>query len=193
VSLEATSTPLPGLLLLKPTVFEDSRGYFLELANAGRLEEHGLTAPFVQTNVSCSRRDVIRGLHYQFPSWQGKLVSVLRGEVFDVAVDLRWGLPTFGRWFGARLSEDNHLQMYVPEGFAHGFATLSDDAVVHYQCTRAYVPAEDLTLRYDDPDVGIEWGVADPVLSSKDAAGTRLADAIHLRERRWSSGPAALG
>jgi dTDP-4-dehydrorhamnose 3,5-epimerase len=168
--------PLAGLKLLEPRVFHDARGYFFELHHEARFAELGLREPLVQDNVSCSRGGVLRGLHFQSPGWQGKLVSVLRGEVFDVAVDLRRGSPTFGRWHGVRLSDANRLQLWVPRGFAHGFCVLSDEALVLYKCSGYYNPETEQTLLWNDPEIGIEWPVSDPVLSEKDARGRRLRE-----------------
>ena len=169
-------TKLEGALIVEPRVFEDERGFFMETWNARRYRQHGLPERFVQDNVSFSRKGVLRGLHFQNPHPQGKLVSVLRGEVFDVAVDLRKDSPTFGQWTSVILSAENHRQFYVPEGFAHGFAVLSDAALVHYKCTDFYDPAGDAGLRWDDPDLAIDWPVKDPVLSAKDAAAPLLKE-----------------
>lgn len=181
MSLQVEKTSIAGLILLIPQVVQDERGTFLEVANESGLAAAGIHAAFVQTNVSRSRAGVLRGLHYQYPGWQGKLVSVLEGEVFDVAVDLRRGSTTFGKWFGSRLSAQNHRQMWIPEGFAHGFSVLSDGALVHYGCTRLYAADEDRTLLWNDPDIGIAWPTTAPILSAKDAAGQPLRDAArHL-------------
>ncbi len=177
MSLQAESTPIAGLRILTPRVFADDRGSFLELANSESLAAVGIAAGFVQTNVSRSRGGVLRGLHYQHPGWQGKLVSVLEGEVFDVAVDLRRESATFGKWHGERLSAENHRQMWIPEGFAHGFAVLSETALVHYGCTRPYAAAEDRTLLWNDPRIGIAWPLRAPILSAKDIAGQPLDQA----------------
>lgn len=181
MSLEVEAAPLAGLRVLRPRLFEDARGSFVELSNLKALREVGIEPAFVQINVSRSKGRVLRGLHYQFPAWQGKLVSVLDGEVFDVAVDLRRASPTFGAWFGTTLSAENRRQMWIPEGFAHGFAVLTEGALVHYACTRLYTAAEDRTLLWNDPDIGIRWPLEAPILSEKDRAGQRLRDATHLR------------
>lgn len=170
------TTPLPGVLLFKPNVFGDSRGFFLESWNRNRYAESGLDRDFVQDNLSLSRKGILRGLHFQNPSPQGKLVQVLQGEVFDVAVDIRVGSPTFGQWYGTLLSEENHHQLWVPEGFAHGFCVTSDMALFAYKCTDFYNPKAEFSLRWDDPDVGIPWPVEDPALSAKDQAGLFLKD-----------------
>jgi len=170
------TTNLPGVLLVKPNVFGDARGFFLESWNRERYAEAGLDQDFVQDNVSQSRQGILRGLHFQNPRPQGKLVQVLRGEVFDVAVDIRVGSPTFGQWYGVALSEENHYQLYVPENFAHGFCVTSETALFAYKCTDFYNPAGEHSLAWDDPDIGIPWPVAAPQLSAKDQAAKRLKD-----------------
>ncbi len=165
---------LEGLLILEPKVFGDARGFFMETWNQRRYREAGLDAPFVQDNLSQSRYGTLRGLHFQNPGAQGKLVSVLQGEVFDVAVDIRQGSPTFGKWHGTRLSGENKRQFYIPPGFAHGFAVLSETALFHYKCTAFYSPTDEMTLRWNDPDVGIAWPLENPMLSEKDARGLLL-------------------
>jgi dTDP-4-dehydrorhamnose 3,5-epimerase len=176
--VEVIELPLPGLKLIRPRIFEDERGYFLELMHGPRYTQAGLPSSFVQDNLSCSRRGVLRGLHYQQPHAQGKLVTVVRGEIFDVAVDLRRGSPTFGRWHGETVSDRDHSQIYVPEGFAHGFCVVSEVAYVHYKCTDLYDPACEQTILATDPDLAIAWPCAAPILSKKDAAGRRFKDAI---------------
>ncbi|MGA4577309.1 dTDP-4-dehydrorhamnose 3,5-epimerase [Limisphaera sp. VF-2] len=167
---------LEGVLLIEPRVYGDARGYFLETWNERRYREAGIPGPFVQDNLSFSRRGAVRGLHFQNPSAQAKLVYVLEGEVFDVAVDLRRRSPTFGRWFGVRLSAENKRQLYIPVGFAHGFAVLSETALFAYKCTEFYAPEHEVTLLWNDPDLGIPWPVDQPVLSDKDQRGRRLRD-----------------
>ncbi|MGA4643126.1 dTDP-4-dehydrorhamnose 3,5-epimerase [Limisphaera sp. 4302-co] len=167
---------LEGLLLIEPRVFGDARGFFLETWNERRYSEAGIRGPFVQDNLSFSRRGAVRGLHFQNPSAQGKLVYVLQGEVFDVAVDLRRSSPTFGRWYGVTLSADNKRQLYIPPGFAHGFAVVSETALFAYKCTAFYAPEHETTLLWNDPDLAIPWPVEDPVLSEKDRQGLRLRD-----------------
>lgn len=167
---------IPGLLILEPKVFGDARGFFLETWNRRRYQEAGVNADFVQDNVSFSRRGILRGLHLQNPNPQGKLLQVLQGEVFDVAVDLRRSSPAFRRWHGLRLSGENKRQFYIPPGFAHGFAVLSETALFHYKCTEFYSPNDELTIRWDDPDLGVEWPVQDPLLSERDAKALRLRD-----------------
>lgn len=172
--MKVHTTELPGVLLIEPNVFGDARGFFMESWNRKRYFEAGLTADFVQDNVSLSKHGILRGLHFQYPQPQGKLVQVLKGAVYDVAVDIRQGSPTFGRWFGAELSVDNHRQLFVPEGFAHGFCVLTDEALFAYKCTDFYNPETEKSLRWDDPDLAIDWPVDDPLLSDKDRAGKFL-------------------
>jgi dTDP-4-dehydrorhamnose 3,5-epimerase len=177
--MRLTYTPLPGLWILEPKVFEDARGWFFESYNEKVFEELGITAKFVQDNVSFSRKGVLRGLHYQLaPMSQGKLVRVSKGEVFDVAVDIRRDSATFGKWFGYRLSEQNKKMVWIPPGFAHGFLVLSDTAEFNYKVTNLYSPKHERTLRYDDPQVGIEWPALDVPLciSEKDQRGQALKD-----------------
>ena len=176
--MEILDTPLAGLKILQPKLFGDNRGYFLELHNQRKLDNLGFSEKFVQDNLSFSARGTLRGLHYQYPSWQGKLVSVITGEIHDVVVDVRRDSPTFGQWHGIRLSADNHTQLYVPPGFAHGFCVLSETAHVLYKVTEFYNPAEEFSLIWNDPDVGIDWPVTDPILSAKDAQGRLLRDLV---------------
>lgn len=165
-------TGIDGMLLIEPTVFGDERGYFMETYNEGEFDAAGHIMRFVQDNESRSRRGVLRGLHMQVKHPQGKLVRAIEGEVFDVGVDLRRGSATFGRWYGAVLSRENKRQLFIPEGFAHGFCVLSEYAAFVYKCTRLYDPADELGIRYDDPDIGIEWPScgSDFILSDKDKA-----------------------
>lgn len=167
---------LQGLLILEPKVFGDSRGFFMETWNRQRYAEAGLDLPFVQDNISFSRRGALRGLHFQNPRAQGKLVSVLQGEVFDVAVDLRQSSPTFGKWHGLTLSSENKLQFFIPPGFAHGFLVTSDTAMFHYKCTELYSPNDEATLLWNDSDVGVSWPQVELTLSEKDSRGLRLRD-----------------
>jgi dTDP-4-dehydrorhamnose 3,5-epimerase len=169
--------PLEGLLILEPKVFGDARGYFLETWNRNRYREAGLEADFVQDNVSFSRRGILRGLHFQNPKPQGKLLQVLQGEVFDVAVDIRRSSSTFGKWHGLMLSAENKRQFYIPPGFAHGFAVISDTALFHYKCTEFYSPTDEMSIRWDDPEIGIEWPLTEPLLSDRDAKALRLREA----------------
>ena len=172
--MKVTTCDLQGLLIIEPDVFGDKRGYFMESWNRQRYREAGLDFDFVQDNFSLSRRGTLRGLHFQNPFAQGKLVSVLQGEVFDVGVDIRRASPTFGRWFGMTLSAENKRQFFLPPGFAHGFLVLSEMALFHYKCTDYYSPKAEQGFRWDDPDVGIKWPVENPILSQRDAAAPRL-------------------
>lgn len=177
--IEVTKTPLSGVVIVKNRVFGDDRGFFMETYNQQRFKSVGLPAEFVQDNHSRSSKGVLRGLHYQYPQWQGKLVRAVRGAIFDVAVDIRTDSPTFGQWFGLELNDDNRLQLYIPPGFAHGFATLSEVADVVYKCTSLYKPEDDAGIAWNDPDIGIEWPISEPLVSDKDAAAPRLADIAH--------------
>ena len=170
-------THIPGVLLIEPDVFGDHRGYFKESWNRLKYADFGLDVDFVQDNLSFSRKGILRGLHFQNPTPQGKLVQALQGEVFDVAVDIRKGSPSFGQWYGAVLSAENHLQMYVPEGFAHGFCVISETALFAYKCTEYYSPQSEHSLRFDDPDIGIQWPLDEPPsLSAKDINAKLLKD-----------------
>lgn len=173
--MKLIETDLPGCVVIEPQVFGDDRGFFFESFNLDKLAPHGLSPRFVQGNVSSSRRGVLRGLHYQWPGPQGKYVSVIEGEVWDVAVDIRRGSPTYGRWTAVVLSAENRRHFWIPEGFAHGFVTLSERAVFTYLCTATYDPRADASIRWDDPDLAIDWPVADPLLSPKDAQAPFLA------------------
>lgn len=172
-----TATDLPGVLIVEPDLFRDQRGYLLETYQQKRYPELGVDATFVQDNLSFSRKGVLRGLHYQLGRPQGKLVTVMHGTIFDVAADIRVGSPTFGRWLGVELSSEDHRQIYVPEGFAHGFCVLSETAVVLYKCTDFYAPPEERGILWNCPTLNIPWPVAEPVLSAKDAVLPRLMEA----------------
>ncbi|MFZ0869607.1 MAG: dTDP-4-dehydrorhamnose 3,5-epimerase [Rhodanobacter sp.] len=174
--MKVIETSLPGALIIEPQVFGDSRGFFYESYNQGQWEKAGIQADFIQTNVSRSARGVLRGLHYQWPNPQGKLVSVLEGEVYDVAVDIRHGSPTFGQSIGVMLTAENHRHFWVPEGFAHGFCVLSEFATFTYQCTALYDREADAGIRWNDADLGIDWPVSDPLLSDKDIRTPLLRD-----------------
>ena len=174
--MKVIDADLPACKLIEPQVFGDSRGAFYESWNKARWAQHGLNLDFVQSNVSVSERGVLRGLHYQWPQPQGKLVSVLEGEVYDVAVDIRRGSPDFGRWTAAVLSAGNKRQFWIPEGFAHGFVVLSERAVFHYLCTAAYLREADAGIRWNDGQLAIDWPVSEPLLSDKDAVSPFLAD-----------------
>ncbi len=175
--MTVSETALPGVLLIAPTRYRDARGAFEETWHRARYtSEAGLPGDLVQDNVSLSKQGVLRGLHFQHPAGQGKLLSVLQGAVYDVVVDVRRGASTFGRWMGMTLSRADGRQLYVPEGFAHGFVVTSRAALFHYKCTAFYAPEHERSIRWDDPDLGIDWPVAAPVLSQKDAAAPRLRD-----------------
>ncbi len=166
-------TGIPGLLIIEPRIFRDERGYFFESFNTSELESAGITDQFVQDNQSKSMRGVIRGLHYQLePFAQSKLIRVLEGVIYDVAVDIRKGSPTFGTWHGIELSSENHLQFYIPKGFAHGFSVLSETAVVMYKCDAFYTPASEKGILYNDPSLNIDWKTAGmkEIISGKDAS-----------------------
>ncbi len=167
---------LEGPLIIEPDVFGDHRGFFLESWNRKRYRDAGIDVDFVQDNFSLSQRGTLRGLHFQNPMAQGKLVSVWQGEVFDVAVDIRRRSPTFGRWCGASLTTENKRQFYIPAGFAHGFAVVSEKALFHYKCTELYSPQNELGFRWDDPDIAIRWPLANPTLSQRDAGAPFLRE-----------------
>ena len=160
---------LPDLILIEPDIFPDERGFFFEMYHKKKFKASGLKEDFVQDNRSQSRRNILRGLHYQVGKPQGKLVWVLTGEVFDVAVDIRRNSPTFGKWFGITLSEENKIGLYIPPDFAHGFCVLSEQADVYYKCTEFYSPENERGIRWDDPDLAIDWPLNNPILSEKDA------------------------
>lgn len=169
-------TSIPGVLIIEPKVFGDQRGFFFETWQQKRYAEIGLPEQFVQDNLSFSRYGVLRGLHFQHPNEQGKLMYVMQGTVYDVAVDIRKGSPTFGQWTGVMLSAENRKQFYIPPGFAHGFCVLSYSALFTYKCTDFYNAAAEGSVLWNDPDIGIEWPVKTPELSTKDQNGIRLQD-----------------
>jgi len=182
--MRVVPTALPGVLLIEPVVHRDARGFFLETYHADKYREAGIALPFVQDNHSRSGAATLRGLHAQLGRHpQGKLVRTLSGTIFDVAVDIRRGSPTFRRWVGVELSADDFRQLYVPPGFLHGFCVLSESADVTYKCTGPWNPAEEISVRWDDPDLAIVWPIAAPVLSDKDAAAPRLADQLERLPR----------
>jgi dTDP-4-dehydrorhamnose 3,5-epimerase len=174
--MNVTPTAIPEVLIIEPKVFGDHRGFFLESFNADRYLKHGISGPFVQDNLSRSARGVLRGLHLQNPRTQGKLVTVLRGHVRDVAVDVRVGSPTFGRHVAVDLNEENRRQLWVPRGFAHGFVVLSESADFFYKCDAFYSPPDEIVVRWDDPALGIGWGIDSPTVSDRDAGAPLLAD-----------------
>jgi dTDP-4-dehydrorhamnose 3,5-epimerase len=173
-------TALPGVLLIEPDVHADARGFFLETFHERKYAEAGIHGPFVQDNHSHSRRGTLRGLHAQSRHAQGKLVRAVEGEMFDVAVDIRRGSPSFGRWVGFALSGENFRQLWIPPGFAHGFCVLSESVHVEYKCTDFYDAEDELAILWNDPEIGIEWPIETPTLSAKDAGAPRLAE---LRDR----------
>jgi dTDP-4-dehydrorhamnose 3,5-epimerase len=176
--MKATRTPLPGVILLEPAVFEDERGSFFESYNKRVLAEFGINAEFVQDNHCRSIKQVLRGLHYQIQQAQGKLVRVVTGEVFDVAVDVRRSSPSFGKWFGSYLSAANRRVVWIPPGFAHGYLVISDVADCLYKTTEHWAPQFERTIAWDDPDIGIAWPLrGEPILAAKDRAGLRLHEA----------------
>ncbi|MBR6406511.1 MAG: dTDP-4-dehydrorhamnose 3,5-epimerase [Lachnospiraceae bacterium] len=181
--IKVTRCEIEGLCVIEPTVHRDERGYFVETYNENDMKAEGLTMRFVQDNQSMSQKGVLRGLHFQKQFPQGKLVRALRGSVFDVAVDLRKGSATYGKWFGVVLSEENMKQFYIPEGFAHGFYVMSDTAIFAYKCTDFYHPGDEGGLLYSDPEIGIDWPI-DPdaplIISEKDRKWSGLADTFHF-------------
>jgi dTDP-4-dehydrorhamnose 3,5-epimerase len=174
--MKVLKTGLPGVLIIEADVFKDGRGYFMETYHRKRYAEAGIDCPFVQDNLSYSTRGTLRGLHYQYPHDQAKLVQVITGEVFDVAVDIRRGSPAFGQWTGEYLSDKNKRQLFIPKGFAHGFCVLSDTAIFLYKCSNFYAPDSEKGVLYSDPDLAIDWPVNEPILSDKDSKYPRLKD-----------------
>jgi len=174
--MKVIKTEIEDVVIIEPRVFSDSRGFFFESYNKARYQGEVINKEFVQDNISVSKKNVLRGLHYQLEQPQGKLVSVLEGEVFDVAVDIRKGSPNFGQWTSAILSAENRRQLYVPEGFAHGFCVMSNTAIFSYKCTAGYRPDDEHTLLYSDPSIDINWPSETPNLSDKDKEGLSLVD-----------------
>jgi dTDP-4-dehydrorhamnose 3,5-epimerase len=179
-AMKVIPTELPEVLIIEPKLFGDARGFFLETYQSQRYAEHGISGQFVQDNLSRSGFGVLRGLHLQYPRAQGKLVSVLRGRVLDVAVDVRLGSPNFGRHVAIELNEDNRRQIWLPRGFAHGFAVLSDTADFFYKCDNDYSPADEMVVRWNDPAIGIDWKITAPSLSPRDAMALPLAEIKNL-------------
>ncbi|MBL4834278.1 MAG: dTDP-4-dehydrorhamnose 3,5-epimerase [Pseudomonas sp.] len=177
--MKVVETALPGVLIIKPRVFGDSRGFFIESYQVERYREAGIELPFVQDNHSRSGKGVLRGLHFQRTRPQGKLVRVSRGAVWDVAVDVNPRSPTFGRYVGTELNDENHHQLWVPPGYAHGFCVLSDFADFEYKCTDLYFPEDEGALLWNDPDVNIPWPVENPLLSAKDRGNPTLRELAH--------------
>lgn len=175
--MEIIKTKIPGLLIIKPVVFEDDRGYFFESFNNKKFQDAGVDVHFLQDNESKSQKGVLRGLHFQNPPYaQGKLVRVMRGSVLDVAVDIREGSPTYGQWESIVLSGENKIMYWIPAGMAHGFATLEDNTIFFYKCTNIYNKESEGSIRWDDPDFGIEWGIENPILSEKDKISPLFKD-----------------
>lgn len=174
--MRVLETGLDGVLIIEPRVHGDERGFFLESWKASSYREHGLPGTFAQANVSRSEQGVLRGLHYQYCQPQGKLVSVLEGRIFDVAVDIRPGSASFGQWAGVELNAHSHRQLYIPEGFAHGFIVLSDSALFHYYCTTEYAPQYEVAIAWNDPDIGVKWPCEPKSFSGKDRLAPRLRD-----------------
>jgi dTDP-4-dehydrorhamnose 3,5-epimerase len=184
--MRVKETSLEGVLIIEPQAFDDNRGYFIETYQEARYHDLGIGVRFVQDNLSCSRKGVLRGLHYQFPRAQDKLVSVIMGEIYDVAVDIRWDSPTYGQWTSARLSHKDHRQLFVPSGFAHGFCVLSETAYVLYKCSDYYSQENEGGVLWSDPDLAIPWPVQNPFISRKDASHPRLR---HMSQDRLPSFP----
>lgn len=180
--MKVTETSLPGVLLIEPRLFHDDRGFFFETYHRDRFRTLGIPDEFVQDNHSRSHRNVVRGLHYQEPNGQGKLVRCARGAVWDVAVDVREGSPTFGKWYGTELTDENQRMLWIPRGFAHGFCALTAADLV-YKCTDYYAPQSERTILWNDPEIGIEWPIAqsDAIVSAKDLQGTSLRDAVRAQ------------
>jgi dTDP-4-dehydrorhamnose 3,5-epimerase len=185
--MEKVPTALPGVVELRPKIFRDPRGFFLETYHREKFAELGITADFVQDNHSRSSRGTLRGLHYQLPHAQGKLCRVIEGEVLDVAVDIRVGSPTFGKWTSVVLSADHSNMIYVPAGFAHGFLTLSESAQFLYKCSDVYAPKDEHGIAWNDPDINIAWGIDNPLVSEKDARYTKLSEMPREFLPRYSS------
>ncbi len=174
--MKFVETPIPGVTVIEPVVHGDARGFFLETYHAQRYREGGIPGPFVQDNHSLSKQGILRGLHSQFPRSQGKLVRAIEGEIFDVAVDARRGSPTYGKHFAVTLSAENFRQLYIPPGLIHGFCVTSEQAQVEYKCTALYQPSDEFSVRWNDPELGIPWPIAEPLLSEKDRDAPLLRD-----------------
>jgi dTDP-4-dehydrorhamnose 3,5-epimerase len=178
--VKVVETAVPGVLIVEPEVFGDSRGFFMETYRVDRYTAAGISRSFVQDNLSRSSRGVLRGLHLQNPGPQGKLVTVLAGRVLDVAVDVRRGSPSFGQHVAVELTDENRRQLWIPRGFAHGFVVMSDTADFFYKCDAPYSPSDEIVVRWNDPALGIEWGIAEPILGKRDAAAPLLAEVDNL-------------
>jgi len=173
--MKIITTSIAGILIIEPKTFQDKRGFFMETYNRNRYNASGINATFVQDNLSCSLKNTVRGLHFQIKHPQAKLIQVISGEIFDVAVDLRRGSATFGKWTGIHLSDENRRQAYIPEGFAHGFCVLSEFALFYYKCSDFYAPDDEGGIIWSDPDIGIEWPVINPIISEKDKQYQKLS------------------
>ena len=169
MSINVSATSLPGVMIIEPRIFSDQRGFFLETFHKEKYEKAGIARNFIQDNHSHSRKGTLRGIHYQLEHPQAKLIGVVRGEIFDVAVDIRRGSPWFGKWVGVHLSEENKKQLFIPEGFAHGFEVLSDPADVTYKCSELYFPEDEHGVIWSDPQISIQWPISSPILSEKDS------------------------
>lgn len=183
--MKVERTEIDGPLIIEPAVHGDERGFFMETYSRKRYADAGLPLDFVQDNLSLSAKGILRGLHLQHPNGQGKLCGVVQGEVFDVAVDVRVGSPSFGRWVGATLSAGNKRQLYIPPGFAHGFCVLSGQAMFSYKCTDFYSASSEIGVAWDDPDIGIDWPLESPILSAKDQQNLPLRDIPHEKLPRY--------
>ncbi|MHB1947693.1 MAG: dTDP-4-dehydrorhamnose 3,5-epimerase [Gammaproteobacteria bacterium] len=172
--MKIKNMPLPGVILIEPTIYNDNRGHFLESHSHKKYVEAGIKPPFVQDNLSVSKKNVIRGLHYQLEHAQDKLVYVISGTILDVVVDIRKGSPTFGKWMSQILSDENYLQLFIPKGFAHGISTLSENAKYIYKCTDYYNPQSEFGIQWNDPDLNIDWQISQPILSEKDSKHMQL-------------------
>ncbi len=174
--MKIIKTELPGVLIIEPKVFKDDRGFFMETFHKQKYEEAGITSSFVQDNLSLSQKNTLRGLHYQHPHGQAKLVQVLQGSVLDIAVDIRRGSPSFGKWISIELNDSNKRQLFIPSGFAHGFLVLAETATFNYKCSDLYSPADEKGVLFSDPDLGITWPQVDYILSEKDTQYPPLCD-----------------
>ena len=176
IFMKIITTSIKGILIIEPVTFRDKRGFFMETYNRNRYNASGINATFVQDNLSCSLKNTVRGLHFQIKHPQAKLIQVITGEIFDVAVDLRPGSATFGKWIGILLSDENRRQVFIPEGFAHGFCVLSESALFHYKCSDFYTQDDEGGIIWSDPDIGIEWPVQNPIISEKDKQYQKLSN-----------------
>ena len=187
--MKVIKTDLDGVLIVEPQVFDDARGFFMETYHWQRYQESGITTDFVQDNLSLSKRGTLRGLHFQYPKSQAKLVQVLQGEIFDVVLDIRPQSPSFGRWTGEYLSDSNKKQIFIPEGFAHGFCVVSDTALFHYKCSDFYVAECEGGINWKDPKLAINWPLDDPIVSEKDRALPLLSQALicSMQRKIWQT------